>query len=73
MHRFCMNEPRRKHLEHEIRDHECDLDLRTERRGSPHTLVCTKNKASYRERLRTYHHDCERLETVRSIAAGLPG
>jgi hypothetical protein len=73
VHRFSMKEDRRKHLEREIRMHKCDVDLRTERRGSPHTLVCTKNKASYQERLKTYHEDCKRLETVRSIQAGLPG
>jgi hypothetical protein len=72
VHRFPMNEHRRKHLEREIRAHKCDLNLQTERRGSPHTLVCTKNKASYLERLKTYHQDQERLATIRSIQAGLP-
>jgi hypothetical protein len=73
VHRFRLREDRRRHLEHNIRDYKCDLDLKTERTGSPHTLVCTKNKASYRESLTTYHQDLERLAAVRSIEAGLPG
>ena len=72
VHRFRAPQDRRSHLEHRIREHRCDLDLATERRGSPHTLVCTKNQASYRVRLKTYHQDLERLATVRSIEAGLP-
>ena len=36
---------RRSHVEQEVRHAVCDLDLATERRGSPHTLVATKNQA----------------------------
>jgi hypothetical protein len=72
VHRFSVRQDRRSHLENAIRQHKCDLDLRTEERGSPHTLVCTKNTASYQERLKTYHQDRDRLATVRSIEAGLP-
>jgi hypothetical protein len=62
----------RKHLEQEIRHHKCDLDLRTERTGSPHTLVCTKNKASYHASLKKYHEDQEHLKTIKAIQAELP-
>jgi hypothetical protein len=72
VHRFSMRQDRRSHLENVIRANRCDLDHKTERTGSPHTLVCTKNVSSYRERLKTYHQDQERLATVRSIEAGLP-
>jgi predicted 2-oxoglutarate/Fe(II)-dependent dioxygenase YbiX len=41
---------RRTHVENTIRNALCDLDLATERSGSPHTLVATKNEASYRRR-----------------------
>ena len=41
---------RRTHVEQTVRSAACDLDLTTERRGSPHTLVATKNQASYRRR-----------------------
>jgi hypothetical protein len=72
VHRFSAREERRKHLEHRIREHRCDLDLKTERRGSPYTLVCTKNTASYRAKLKTYHEDLEHLAMVRAIESGLP-
>jgi hypothetical protein len=72
VHRFRVAEARRKHLESSIRQHHCDLDLRTERAGSPYTLVCTKNTASYKEKLKTFHKDQEHLTAIRSIQAGVP-
>jgi hypothetical protein len=41
----------REHIEASVRTNRCDLDLVTERRGSPHTLRCTKNQASYLRRV----------------------
>ncbi len=72
VHRFRTNEARRKHLEQEIRNHQCDLDVTTERRGSPYTLVCTKNKASYHTGVKTYHENQQHLATIPAIQAGLP-
>jgi hypothetical protein len=71
-HRFRMVQNRRQHLEWQIRHDHCDLTCTTDRRGSPHTLVCTKNDASYRAKLKTYHENQQRLATVRAIEAGLP-
>ena len=34
-------------LEQSVRSAACDLDLTTEKRGSPHALVAIKNQASY--------------------------
>ncbi|MCC6777637.1 MAG: hypothetical protein IT537_13555 [Hyphomicrobiales bacterium] len=56
----------RAHVEQTIKVARCDLDTRTERKGSPHGLVCTKNQASYgrRERQRTQDlANLKRLET----------
>jgi hypothetical protein len=72
VYRFRVNEHRRQHLQAVIRQHHCDLDLHTERRGSPHTLVCTKNAASYQAKLKKFHQDQEHLATLRSIQASLP-
>ncbi|HTU16775.1 MAG TPA: 2OG-Fe(II) oxygenase [Gemmataceae bacterium] len=71
-HRFRAVEHRRGHLEHQIRGHHCDLDLRTERKGSPHTLVCTKNTASYKARLNKFHQDQIHLKTLQVIEASVP-
>jgi hypothetical protein len=37
----------RRHVEESIRRSGCDLDLVTDRRGRPYSLVCTKNQASH--------------------------
>jgi hypothetical protein len=41
----------RTHVEDVIRHAPADVDCETLRRGSPHSLVCTKNQASYRRRV----------------------
>ncbi len=71
-HRFRAVQSRRSHLEHEISRRKCDLDCTTSRVGSPHTLVCTKNQASYLVRLEKYHDDCRHLDTIRGIEKALP-
>jgi hypothetical protein len=71
-HRFRAVQERRRHLEESIRRHHGDLDLRTERKGSPHTLVCTKNTASYKARLSKYHQDQVHLKTVQLIETNVP-
>jgi hypothetical protein len=40
----------RTHVEDTIKRARSDLEVRTERKGSPHSLVCTKNQASYDRR-----------------------
>ncbi|HKI35756.1 MAG TPA: 2OG-Fe(II) oxygenase family protein [Gemmataceae bacterium] len=72
VHQFRAAEHRRRHLEDIVRGHGSDLDLKTERRGSPHTLVCTKNTASYKAQVATFHQDQEYLKTVLAIQASLP-
>ena len=47
---FAAAEPRRRHVEATIRTAKCDVDTTTEKRGSPHKLICTKNQASYQRR-----------------------
>ncbi|HET6573365.1 MAG TPA: 2OG-Fe(II) oxygenase [Fimbriiglobus sp.] len=71
-HRFRAAQDRRSHLEHVIRNRGCDVDCTTERAGSPHVLVCTKNTASFQARLRKYHEDCRHLATLRAIEQALP-
>jgi hypothetical protein len=55
---------RRSHLEQSVRSAACDLDLTTERRGSPHTLVATKNQASYERRARQRRQDLENVSAL---------
>src|SRR5260221_10539633 len=50
VHRFRVRQDRRQHLADRIRSSHSDLDLVTDKRGSPQTLVCTKNWASFQKR-----------------------
>ncbi|HEY4041164.1 MAG TPA: 2OG-Fe(II) oxygenase [Rhodopila sp.] len=54
---FGAAQARRSHLEATIRHRQCDVDLVTEKRGSPHRLVCTKNQASYLRRCAQREND----------------
>jgi hypothetical protein len=55
---------RRSHIEQEVRHAVCDLDLATERRGSPRTLVATKNQASYERRATQRREDLENVAAL---------
>jgi hypothetical protein len=73
VHRFRAAQQIRGHLEDSIRSHACDVACETERRGSPHTLVCTKTKASFHRSVKKYYEDLKHLEKVRSIEASMSG
>ncbi len=40
-------EANRSHLQNTIITNQCDLDVTTDQKGRPYSLVCTKNQASY--------------------------
>jgi hypothetical protein len=52
----------RKHLQQTIRKARCDLDVTTDRRGRPYSLVCTKNQARYDRRAKQRSQDLADLE-----------
>ena len=58
---FKAAEPLRRHVENAIAQHHCDLDLVTEKRRRPYSLVCTKNQASYERRARQRKKDIDVL------------
>lgn len=55
-------EPQRSHVEASIRQAGSDVDTATLRKGSPHTLVCTKNQASHERRVE------QRTQDLRDLA-----
>ena len=55
---------RRSHVEQNVRSAACDLDLTTERRGSPHVLVAAKNQASYQRRAKQRRQDLEHVSAL---------
>lgn len=66
--RFSVRKDRRRHLHRIIDAHGLDIDHVTERRGSPYTLVCTKNGAGYRRRLLEYADDLRWMDSLRRRA-----
>ena len=61
---FKAPEAGRRHLEESIRRSGCDLDLVTDRRGRPYSLVCTKNQASYDQRAQQRQRDLAHLSRL---------
>jgi hypothetical protein len=55
---------RRTHVEQSIRNAACDLDVTTEKRGSPHTLVAIKNQASYERRAKQRRQDLKHVSAL---------
>ena len=77
-HRFRVRKERRQHLHQQIEKHSLDMTHVTERKGSPQTLVCTKDRRGYQRRCAQYRQDIAALAalaeqareaTVKSAAA----
>jgi hypothetical protein len=62
--RFKAREADRRHVEDSIRQGQCDVDCVTERKGSPHVLVCSKNQASYDRRVKQRRTDLDDLQRL---------
>ncbi|WP_262964386.1 hypothetical protein [Methylobacter psychrophilus] len=60
-------EARRKHVEQIIKQHPNDVNCATQRIGSPHTLICTKNQASYQRRVDQRTHDLNVLTSLSAV------
>jgi predicted 2-oxoglutarate/Fe(II)-dependent dioxygenase YbiX len=54
----------RSHVETTIRTAGCDLNVTTERRGSPHSLICTKNQTSHDRRVKQRGKDLADLKQL---------
>ena len=62
--RFRMRQDLRLHVESTIETGKLDIDCQTERRGSPHTLICTKNRATYDRRCAQYAEDIAHMRLL---------
>jgi hypothetical protein len=60
----------RKHIESVIRAARTDLDLVTVQKGSPHSLVCTKNQSTYESRARQPRADLDTIARLEHARAG---
>jgi hypothetical protein len=63
-HRFSVAKERRRHLHSIIDGNHCDPTHETKRRGSPHTLVCTKTTGSYERARSAYERDLQNLSRL---------
>ena len=66
---FRVRKDLRWHLHQVIDEARLDMDHETLRRGSPHTLICTKNRASHQRRLQEYAED---LRSMRKLLLSMP-
>jgi hypothetical protein len=67
-HRFRVRKERRQHLHQSIQRHGLDMTHVTERKGSPQTLVCTKDRRSYQRRCEQYRKDIASLAALAKLA-----
>ncbi|MEW6304950.1 MAG: 2OG-Fe(II) oxygenase [Verrucomicrobiota bacterium] len=65
--RFRVRQDRRQHLHQMIEKHDLDMTHMTERKGSPQTLVCTKNRRSYQRRCEQYRKDIAALASLSQL------
>jgi 2OG-Fe(II) oxygenase superfamily len=63
-HRFRVRQDRRQHLHQQIERHSLDMTHVTDRKGSPQTLVCTKDRRSYLRRCEQYRKDIAALAAL---------
>ena len=67
--RFKALQTDRLHVEESIRRHRCDVDTETVRRGSPHTLACQKNQASFERLAAQRERERQTYERLRQAAS----
>lgn len=61
---------KRAHIESVIRAAGTDLDRVTVQKGSPHSLVCTKNQSTYERRARQHRADLDTVARLERARAG---
>ena len=64
---FKAAEGSRSHVEQSIRQYGCDVDCATSRAGRPYSLICRKNEASYKRRVRQRKDDLHHLARLEAI------
>jgi hypothetical protein len=66
--RFRLRKDRRQHLHQMIEKHNLEMTHVTERGGSPHTLVCAKDRRGYKRRCDEYRKDIAALTALENQA-----
>ena len=63
-----MRQNLRQHVETMIERLRLDIRCETERKGSPHTLICTKTRATYERRCAQYAEDVAHMRLLIAAA-----
>ena len=72
--RFKMVQFDRDHLENKIKQLNLPMDRETIKIGRPYTLVCTKNRSVFRDRLHEYREDIKHMrKLIRCSGANVTG
>lgn len=54
---FPMRQELRRHLRDKVRKHRLPMDTRTQKKGKPYRIICTKNRSDHKGRLAEYEAD----------------
>ncbi len=69
---FRVRQDRRSHLEAQIRQHGLDMQCRTDRAGSPQTLVCTKTRQRFQSQCEQHRADRAAMEILLDVLPEAP-
>ena len=69
VHRFRIKKERRRHLHQVINQFQLDMTHVTERIGSPQSLVCTKDRRTFKARMKEYQNE---LAAMRKLVKLVP-
>jgi len=68
VHRFRVKQERRSHLQQAIDRYRLDMTPVTERVGSPQTLVCTKDRRTFKARMKEYQNEIAAMYKLVKLA-----
>ena len=68
VHRFRVKKERRSHLHQAIDRHGLDMTHVTDRVGSPQTLVCTKDRRTFKARMKEYRNEIAAMNKLVKLA-----
>lgn len=68
VHRFRVKKERRQHLHRVIEQHRLDMTHVTERLGSPQTMVCTKDRRTFKARMKEYKDEIAAMSMLVKLA-----
>ena len=66
--RIAARQDIRSHISDQVRRSGIDIEFRTEKKGSPHTLVCSKTRGTFNNRMKQYAEDVKEMRRLLSVA-----